>query len=224
MAMDQNVMTTVFWDSQSLIFINYLEKDKTVKELQHAELIDHFEDELHKSYVWRSKKHSCAIITYRLTPPPLPQTYWLNLAANCLTAHLSRFGSVRFYIITSIYIKSPKNLQVSRQMIVVFFAIKNLISLRSSTLPETRSNHRPISFSIFTKSIDSPTSTSGQNKTTTPMRLKFGQQSFCRRDQISLARCVDLRGNIYGTVVAVGEQNFAKTVVLKFSHNLVRYI
>lgn len=61
-------MTALFWNSQSLLLINYLEKGRTVKELQHAELIDHFEGELHKSYVWRSKKHSCAMVTWSGPP------------------------------------------------------------------------------------------------------------------------------------------------------------
>lgn len=61
-------MTALFWDSQSLLLINYLQKGRTVKKLQHAELIDHFEDELHKSYMWRSKKHSCAMVTWSGPP------------------------------------------------------------------------------------------------------------------------------------------------------------
>ena len=40
------VMATVFWDSQSVICIDYLEKDKTVTRHNYAELLGRFDAEL----------------------------------------------------------------------------------------------------------------------------------------------------------------------------------
>ena len=40
------VMTTVFWDLQGVIYIDYLEKGKTVTGLYYAELLGRFDAEL----------------------------------------------------------------------------------------------------------------------------------------------------------------------------------
>ena len=41
-------MVTVFWDSQGVIYIDYLEKGKTITGLYYAELLDRFNAELQK--------------------------------------------------------------------------------------------------------------------------------------------------------------------------------
>jgi len=50
------VMATFFWDSQSVIYIDYLEKGKTVTGLYYAELLGRFAAELQKIRPHLAKK------------------------------------------------------------------------------------------------------------------------------------------------------------------------
>jgi len=50
------VMATVFWDSQGVIYIDYLEKGKTVTGLYYAELLGRFAAELQKIRTHLAKK------------------------------------------------------------------------------------------------------------------------------------------------------------------------
>ena len=50
------VMATVFWDSQGVIYINYLEKGKMVTGLYYAELLGQFDAELQKKWPHLAKK------------------------------------------------------------------------------------------------------------------------------------------------------------------------
>jgi Transposase. len=53
------VLATVFWDSQGVIFINYLEKGKAVTGLYYAKLLGRFDAELQKKDpIWQRKKCS----------------------------------------------------------------------------------------------------------------------------------------------------------------------
>ena len=52
------VMATVFWDSQGLIYIHYLEKGKMVKGLYYAELLGRFDAKLQKKLPHLAKKKS----------------------------------------------------------------------------------------------------------------------------------------------------------------------
>ena len=61
-------MAAVFWDSQDVIYIDYLEKDKTVTGLYYAELLVRFDSELQEKRPHLTKK--TIMITHRLTPPP----------------------------------------------------------------------------------------------------------------------------------------------------------
>ena len=60
------VMATVFWDSQVVIYIDYLEKGKTVTGLYCAELLDQFDSELQKKTppYGEEKKCSSTMITH----------------------------------------------------------------------------------------------------------------------------------------------------------------
>ena len=49
-------MATVFWDSQGVIYIDYLEKDKTITGLYYAELLGRFDAELQKKRPHLAKK------------------------------------------------------------------------------------------------------------------------------------------------------------------------
>jgi Transposase. len=49
-------MTTVFWDSQGVIYIDYLEKGKMVTGLYYAEILGQFDTELQKKYSHLEKK------------------------------------------------------------------------------------------------------------------------------------------------------------------------
>ena len=85
------VMATVFWDSQGVIYIDYLEKGKTVTGLYYAELLGQFDAELQKKRPHLAKKkvlfhHDNAPHT-RLTPPPSPRPNWSNWATNCCPIH-----------------------------------------------------------------------------------------------------------------------------------------
>ena len=51
-----NVMATVFWDSQCVIYIDYLEKGKTITGLYYAELLGRFDAELQKKRAHLTKK------------------------------------------------------------------------------------------------------------------------------------------------------------------------
>ena len=44
------VMATVFWDSKGVIYINYLEKGKTITGLYYGEVLDQFNSELQKKH------------------------------------------------------------------------------------------------------------------------------------------------------------------------------
>ena len=45
----EKFMATVFWDSQDVIYVDYLEKGKTVTKLYYAELLGRFDAELQKN-------------------------------------------------------------------------------------------------------------------------------------------------------------------------------
>jgi Transposase. len=65
------VMATIFWDSQGVIYIDYLEKCKTVTGLYYAELLGRFDAELQKNgLICQRKKCSSNMTTHRLTPSP----------------------------------------------------------------------------------------------------------------------------------------------------------
>ena len=69
------VMATVFWNSQGVIYIDYLEKGKTVTGLYYAELFGQFDAELQKNTApfGEGKKCSSSMTTHRLTPQSSPQ-------------------------------------------------------------------------------------------------------------------------------------------------------
>jgi len=68
------VMVTVFWDSQGVIYIDYLEKGKTVTGLYYAELLGRFAAELQKIRPHLAKKkvlfHHDNAPVYELLPHP----------------------------------------------------------------------------------------------------------------------------------------------------------
>lgn len=82
------VMATVFWDSQGIIHIDYLEKGKTITGLYYTELLDRFDTELRKKRPHLAKKkvlfhhdnapaHTAAVaaaklveLRYKLLPHP----------------------------------------------------------------------------------------------------------------------------------------------------------
>ena len=73
------IMATVFWDSQGVINIDYLEKGKTVTELYYAKLLDRFDAELQKKRSHLTKKKcSSFMTTHRFTLPPSPWPNWSN--------------------------------------------------------------------------------------------------------------------------------------------------
>jgi hypothetical protein len=63
-------MATVFWDSQGIILINYLEKGKTITGASYSSLLDRLETELQeKRPYWPTKKSfSITTTTHQLTP------------------------------------------------------------------------------------------------------------------------------------------------------------
>jgi len=71
------VMATVLWDSQGVIYIDYLEKGKTVTGLYNAELLVRFAAELQKI------RPHLANATHRRTLPPSPRPK----ATNCYPIH-----------------------------------------------------------------------------------------------------------------------------------------
>lgn len=84
------VMATVFWDSQGVIYIDYLEKGKTITGRYYAELLGRFDVELKKKRPRLAKKKCCSTTTtHRLTPPPSPWPNWSNCTTNCCPIHLT---------------------------------------------------------------------------------------------------------------------------------------
>lgn len=68
-------MATVFWNAQGVMFIDYLEKGKTITGQYYADLLDRFDDELKKKGPCLAKKkfhhdnalsHSSAVTTAKL--------------------------------------------------------------------------------------------------------------------------------------------------------------
>jgi len=77
-----------FLDSQRVIYIDYLEKGKTVTGLYYAELLGRFAAELQKIRPHLAKKKCSSIMTtHRLTLPPSPRPNWSNWATNCYPIH-----------------------------------------------------------------------------------------------------------------------------------------
>ncbi|XP_014486228.1 PREDICTED: uncharacterized protein LOC106750413 [Dinoponera quadriceps] len=69
------VMATVFWDTQGVTFIDYLEKGKTMTGQYYADLLERFDVELKKKRLHLAKKKCCSTTTmHRLTPPQSPQS------------------------------------------------------------------------------------------------------------------------------------------------------
>jgi hypothetical protein len=62
-----NVMETVFWDSQGIILINYLEKGRTITGASYSSLLDR----LKTVPDWPTKKSFSITITHQLTPQEL---------------------------------------------------------------------------------------------------------------------------------------------------------
>ena len=52
------VMATVFWDSQGVIYIDYLEKGKTITGLHYAEILVRFDAELQKTAPFSEEKNA----------------------------------------------------------------------------------------------------------------------------------------------------------------------
>ena len=52
----RKVMATVFWDSEGVIYIDYLKKCKTVTGLYYVELLGQFDAELQKKWPHLAKK------------------------------------------------------------------------------------------------------------------------------------------------------------------------
>ncbi|GFX09733.1 histone-lysine N-methyltransferase SETMAR [Trichonephila clavipes] len=70
------VMTTVFWDSHSVIYIDYLEKGKTVTGQYYVEFLGRFDPNFKTNgHIWRRIKGSSTTTVHGLTPPHSP---WLN--------------------------------------------------------------------------------------------------------------------------------------------------
>jgi len=73
------VMATVFLDSQGVIYIEYLEKGKTVTGLYYTELLDGFAPNCRKyGPIWRRKKCSSIMATW---------PNWSSWATNCYPIH-----------------------------------------------------------------------------------------------------------------------------------------
>lgn len=67
------IMATVFWDSQGIIFIDYLEKGKTITGAYYSSLLDRLKTELQKknAHDWPTKKSFSITTTHQLTPQQL---------------------------------------------------------------------------------------------------------------------------------------------------------
>jgi len=63
------VMASVFWDAHGIIFIDYLQKGRTVTGEYYVALLDKLNDEIKKKLIWRRKKFCTIIITHRHTCP-----------------------------------------------------------------------------------------------------------------------------------------------------------
>lgn len=57
------VMASVFWDARGIIFIDYLEKGKTITAKYYVELLDRLDEEIKKKRPHLNKKKSCTVMT-----------------------------------------------------------------------------------------------------------------------------------------------------------------
>ena len=82
------VMATIFWDSQGLNYIDYLEK--APKRSQGSTMPNNWSDSMpncrKNDPIWRRKKYS-STTTHQLTPPPSPRPNWSNCTMNCCPIH-----------------------------------------------------------------------------------------------------------------------------------------
>lgn len=82
------VMATVFWDSQGIIFTDYLENGRTITGQYYADLLDRFNAELMKKRPHLAKKKSFfTMTTHQLIHPQSPQQNWSNYATNYCLIH-----------------------------------------------------------------------------------------------------------------------------------------
>jgi len=81
-------MATVFWDSQGVIYIDYLQKGKTFTGLYYAELLGLFAAELQKRRPHLAKKKE--LFHHDNAPAQtstLSKANWSNWATNCYPIH-----------------------------------------------------------------------------------------------------------------------------------------
>ena len=82
------LIAIVSWDSEGVIYIDYLEKSKTVTGLYYAELLGRFDAELQKKRPHLAKKKVLSTMTtHRLTPPPSPRPNWSNCTTTFCPIH-----------------------------------------------------------------------------------------------------------------------------------------
>ena len=86
----RKIMASVFWDSEGVLMIDYLERGKTVTGVYYAELIRNFAKKLRKSVGKSCPRECCFTATMRQhTPPTLPWRQSMNAASNyCATHHI----------------------------------------------------------------------------------------------------------------------------------------
>lgn len=88
----------LFWNAKALlsaqflgftrVYIEYLEKGKTVTGLYYAKLLGWFSAEVNKTgLIWRIKNDSPSMTMQRLTHPGSPLSTWLNYVTNCCPIH-----------------------------------------------------------------------------------------------------------------------------------------
>ena len=95
------VTATIFWNSQDVIFTDYLGKGRTITGQYYADLLGQFGAELMKKQrIWRRKKGSFTRRTHQLTHPQLPQQNWLNYATNyCLIHPILQIWPIQFVFV-----------------------------------------------------------------------------------------------------------------------------
>ena len=82
------VLSSIFWDQDGILLIDYLQKGQTIKAEYYSSLLVHLKDILKKKRRGRFTKGSCSCTTMpRLTGPLQPIRNWPTWASNVLIIH-----------------------------------------------------------------------------------------------------------------------------------------
>ena len=82
------VLASIFWDAQSILFIDYYEKERTINSEYYIALLVHLKEEIVKnSHKWRRKKCSFTKTMHSITSQSQWWQNYMNYTLNCFCTY-----------------------------------------------------------------------------------------------------------------------------------------